>query len=71
MANIASVDPGGKVLWSDRRPGSALLGDAGTSVSVNGLGPGVYRLRIEGLSQDRTELLAEYVLEVEATGGKK
>jgi hypothetical protein len=54
------------VLWSGRRPGRSLLGDAGTSVSMNGLVPGVYRLRIEGLRPDRTELLAEYLLRVEA-----
>ncbi|HWN44117.1 MAG TPA: zf-HC2 domain-containing protein [Thermoanaerobaculia bacterium] len=59
------VDQSGRVLWSGRRPGNALLGDAGTSVLVNGLGPGAYRLRIEGLRPDRTELLAEYLLQVE------
>jgi hypothetical protein len=59
------VDRGGKVLWVGRRPGNSLLGDAGTSVSIKGLGPGLYRLRIEGLQPDRTELLAEYLLEIE------
>lgn len=54
----------GEVLWSGRRPGKALLGDAGTSVSVNGIGPGLYRLRIEGLQAERTVLLGEYLLEV-------
>lgn len=54
----------GEVLWSGRRPGKAVLGDAGTSVSVNGIGPGLYRLRIEGLREDRTDLLGEYLLEV-------
>jgi hypothetical protein len=57
------TDRGGKTLWSGRRPGGALLGDAGTSVSVRGLGPGLYRLRVAGLP--RGELLAEYLLEVE------
>lgn len=59
------VDSSGEVLWSGRRPGRSLLGDAGTSVSVNGLEPGDYRLRVEGLSPERTELLAEYLLQVE------
>jgi hypothetical protein len=54
----------GEVLWSGRRPGKALLGDAGTSVSVTGIGPGLYRLRIEGLQEERTDFLAEYLLEV-------
>ena len=58
------VDRDGKVLWSGRRPGKALLGDAGTSVSIRGLIPGLYRLRIEGLHPDRSELLAEYLLEL-------
>jgi Putative zinc-finger len=59
------VDRDGKVLWSGHRPGKALLGDAGTSVSMKGLSPGLYRLRIEGLSPDRSELLAEYLFEIE------
>ncbi|HEX7182636.1 MAG TPA: hypothetical protein VF756_12400 [Thermoanaerobaculia bacterium] len=59
------MDRDGQVLWTGRRPGKALLGDAGTSVSIDGLRPGPYRLRIEGLHPDRTELLAEYVLAVE------
>ena len=59
------VKEDGEVLWSGRRPGRSLLGDAGTSVSVNGLKPGTYRLRVEGLSPERTELLGEYVLRVE------
>lgn len=59
------VDRDGKVLWTGRRPGKTLLGDAGTSVSISGLNPGRYRLRIEGLSPDRSELLAEYLLDVE------
>jgi anti-sigma factor ChrR (cupin superfamily) len=62
---VELVDRGGQVLWTGRRPGKTLLGDAGTSVSVHGLGPGRYRLRIEGLEPDRTELLAEYALAVE------
>ena len=58
------LDRKGEVLWSGRRPGKALLGDAGTSVSINGLAPGLYRLRIEGLQAERTDLLGEYLLEV-------
>jgi hypothetical protein len=58
------VDQDGKMLWAGRRPGKSLLGDAGTTLSVSGLGPGNYRLRIEGLSPDRTELLGEYLLDV-------
>ncbi|HVG09524.1 MAG TPA: zf-HC2 domain-containing protein [Thermoanaerobaculia bacterium] len=60
------MDQDGKVLWAGRRPGRSLLGDAGTTLSVSGLAPGSYRLRIEGLSPDRTELLGEYLLEVKA-----
>jgi hypothetical protein len=60
------VDQDGKVLWAGRRPGRSLLGDAGTTLSLTGLAPGNYRLRIEGLSPDRTELLGEYLLEVKA-----
>ena len=60
------LDRDGKVLWAGRRPGKSLLGDAGTTLSLSGLGPGPYRLRIEGLSPDRTELLGEYLLEVKA-----
>jgi anti-sigma factor RsiW len=54
----------GEVLWSGHRSGKALLGDAGTSVSVSGIGPGLYRLRIEGLQKERTDFLGEYLLEV-------
>lgn len=54
----------GKVLWTARRPGKAVLGDEGTSVSVSGLGRGRYRLRIEGLHPRGSDLLAEYLLEV-------
>ncbi len=57
--------PNGVVLWSARRPASAVLGDAGTWLSVDGPAPGRYRLRVEGLRPDRTDFLAEYVLEVE------
>lgn len=64
------MDRNGKVIWSGRRPGKALLGDRGTSVSVSGLGPGLYRLRIEGLQGKSADLLAEYVLAVERQGPK-
>jgi len=60
------VDEAGKMLWTGRRPGRSLLGDAGTTLALSGLGPGRYRLRIEGLSPDSTELLGEYLLEVKA-----
>jgi len=59
------IDRDGQVLWTGRRSGQTIQGDAGTSVSVHGVGPGTYRLRIEGLQPDRTELLAEYVLAVQ------
>jgi Putative zinc-finger len=59
------MDREGKLLWGGRRPGRSLLGDDGTEVSVSGLGPGLYRLRIEGVHPDRSELLAEYLLQVE------
>jgi hypothetical protein len=59
------MDRNGEVLWAGRRPGKALLGDIGTSVLVSGLGPGLYRLRIEGVRGKRSELLAEYRLAVE------
>lgn len=58
------TDPKGQVLWSGRRPAGSLLGDAGTTLSIRGLGPGRYRLRVEGLHPDRTDLLAEYLLEI-------
>jgi hypothetical protein len=58
-------DRNGQVLWAGRRPGRSLLGDRGTSVSVSGIDPGMYRLRVEGLRENRGELLAEYVLAVE------
>lgn len=57
------LDRDGKVLWTARRPKTALLGDDGTSVSVSGLGPGRYGLRIEGLHPRGSDLLAEYLLE--------
>ena len=60
------MDADGKVLWAGRRPGRSLLGDAGTTLAVTGLGPGRHRLRIEGLNPDSTELLGEYLLEVQA-----
>lgn len=59
------VNGNGKVLWTGRRPAGALLGDAGTSVSIQGLGPGRYRLRVEGMRPDRGERLAEYLLAVQ------
>jgi anti-sigma factor ChrR (cupin superfamily) len=58
------LDRSGAVLWSVRRPGSTLLGDAGTAVSVKGLGPGLYRLRIAGLQAKRWAPLGEYLLDV-------
>lgn len=61
---LALLDRDGKELWTTRRPGKALLGDDGTSVSVSGLGPGRYRLRIEGLHPRGSDLLAEYLLAV-------
>jgi hypothetical protein len=62
---LVLMDRDGKVLWEGRRRGASLLGDAGTSVSMRGLAPGRYRLRVEGLIQQRSELLAEYLLAVE------
>ena len=59
------MDRDGEILWSARRPGKSLLGDAGTNVSVSGLRSGLYRLRIEGLQPERGELLGEYILKVE------
>lgn len=61
------VDRNGKTLWAGRRPGRSLQGDAGTSVSIHGLSPGLYRLRIAGLRAEHGEPLAEYLLEVQAT----
>jgi hypothetical protein len=62
---IELVDRDGKTLWTGRRPAGSLLGDAGTSVSIHGLGPGLYRLRIAGLPPGRSTPLAEYLLEVQ------
>jgi len=59
------MDRNGEILWSAGRPGKSLLGDAGTKVSVSGLRPGLYRLRIKGLQPERGELLGEYILKVE------
>lgn len=58
------VDREGRTLWTGRRQAGSLLGDAGTSVAIQGLGPGRYRLRIEGLRPQRGRRLAEYVLDV-------
>ena len=59
------MDGDGEVLWSAHRPAKSLLGDAGTKVSVSGVGPGLYRLRIEGLQAEGSALLGEYILKVE------
>lgn len=61
------LDRDGQVLWTGRRPGKALLGDAGTRIFIQGLGPGLHTLRIEGLRSDRTDLLATYLLDVTRT----
>lgn len=55
----------GKALWSGRRPGDSVLGDAGTSVSIRGLDPGSYRLRVAGVKPAGSEPVAEYLLSVE------
>lgn len=60
------TDRSGKVVWSGRRPGGALLGDDGTSLTIHGLKPGRYRLRVEGLQPASTRFLAEYLLDVES-----
>jgi anti-sigma factor RsiW len=68
---LALLDGQGKALWSGRRAGNALLGDAGTTLTENGLGPRRYRLRIEGLRPDRADhadRLAEYILAVRVSG---
>ena len=59
------TDRNDKVVWTGRRPGDALLGDDGTSLTIHGLKPGRYRLRVEGLQPDSTRFLAEYLLDVE------
>jgi hypothetical protein len=64
---IELSDREGQVLWTGHRPGSSLLGDAGTTVSIQGLGSGLYTLRIEGLHPDSTDLLAAYLLDVTRT----
>jgi hypothetical protein len=51
------VDRTGRVVWSARRPAESVLGDDGTSVTLAGLAPGRYRLRIDSG--------AEYILDVE------
>jgi hypothetical protein len=61
------LDRGGRTLWSERRPGASVSGDAGTSVTVRGLGPGLYRLRVEGLKAGGGEPVAEYVLRLTAS----
>lgn len=58
------LDRDGKALWTGRRAGTSILGDAGTWVSLTGASPGLYRLRVEGLNPDRTDLLGEYLLEI-------
>jgi hypothetical protein len=59
------ADRSGKVLWSGSRPGDTLVGDDGTLAVIQGLAPGRYRLRIEGLPPDSAALRAEYLLDVE------
>lgn len=56
-------DRNGDVVWSGRRPGEA-LGDDGASVTIQGLRPGRYRLRVEGVQPNRTRFLGEYALDV-------
>lgn len=65
------LDRAGEVLWTARRPAGALLGDAGTSIALYGLEPGPYRLRIEGLRPDGSQLLAEYLLAVELEADRR
>lgn len=62
---IELMNQDSEVLWSARRPGKSLLGDAGTKISVSGLNPGLHRLRIEGWQPERGELLGEYILKVD------
>jgi hypothetical protein len=68
--HLELLDQDGEVQWTGDLPARALLGDAGTSVSIQGLAPGRYRLRLEGLRPAR-RLLAEYLLEVEAPEKRK
>lgn len=56
------IDSKGKALWSGRRLGASVLGDDGTSVSIRGLGPGLYRLRIKA---DGGTPVAEYPIRIE------
>lgn len=65
------LGPKGEVLWSGHRPGSAVLGDAGTTVTLSGLGPGRYRLRVEGISAERTELVGDYLLDVREESSRR
>ncbi len=58
------AQPDGTLLWSGRRPASAVVGDAGMAITLAGLVPGRYELRVEGLSSRRTELLGEFRLDV-------
>ena len=59
------IDRDGEVLWSGRRPGASVLGDDGTSVSIRGLDPGPFRLRVMGLKVAGDKLLAEHLLRIE------
>jgi len=60
------VNGGGEVLWASQWPANAILGDAGTSVSIRGLGPGRYRLRVASLNPDGSPTrFDEYLLQVE------
>jgi hypothetical protein len=56
------IDPQDKTLWKSRRPSASLLGDAGTSITIRGLSPGRYRLRVDGWQPE----LAEYILQIDA-----
>ena len=68
---LTLTDRQGRVLGTVRRPGSSFLGDAGTSVSIGGIGPGLYRLRVEGLPPEHGKLLVEYRLEVEPSASRR
>lgn len=57
------LDRNGNVLWTGSRPSASVVGDAGTLVSIAGLAPGRYRLRIHGLGPGQGDLLGEYLLE--------
>lgn len=56
------ADRAGRVIWSAGRPIESVLGDDGTSVTIAGLTPGRYRLRI-GMPEDTED--TEYILDVE------